>query len=118
MCREAMNDDLNTPIVISHLFDAAKAINTVYDTKATISQVDLDSLKELFDAYIDILGLQTEQSSSKYLDSYKKAVDLLLSLRLEAKQSKNWALSDRIRDELASYGFVVKDTKEGFEWSL
>ena len=118
MCREAMNDDLNTPIVISHLFDAAKAINTVYDTKATISQVDLDSLKELFDAYIDILGLQTEQSSSKYLDSYKKAVDLLLSLRLEAKQGKNWALSDRIRDELASYGFVVKDTKEGFEWSL
>ena len=118
MCREAMNDDLNTPIVISHLFDAAKAINTVYDTKATISQVDLDSLKELFDAYIDILGLQTEQSSSKYLDSYKKAVDLLLSLRLEAKQSKNWSLSDRIRDELASYGFVVKDTKEGFEWSL
>ena len=118
MCREAMNDDLNTPIVISHLFDAAKAINTVYDTKATISQADLDSLKELFDTYIDILGLQTEQSSSKYLDSYKKAVDLLLSLRLEAKQSKNWALSDRIRDELASYGFVVKDTKEGFEWSL
>jgi len=118
MCREAMNDDLNTPIVISHLFDAAKAINTVYDTKATISQVDLDSLKELFDTYIDILGLQTEQSSSKYLDSYKKAVDLLLSLRLEAKQGKNWALSDRIRDELASYGFVVKDTKEGFEWSL
>ena len=118
MCREAMNDDLNTPIVISHLFDAAKAINTVYDTKATISQTDLDSLKELFDTYIDILGLQTEQSSSKYLDSYKKAVDLLLSLRLEAKQSKNWALSDRIRDELASYGFVVKDTKEGFEWSL
>ena len=100
MCREAMNDDLNTPIVISHLFDAAKAINTVYDTKATISQTDLDSLKELFDTYIDILGLQTEQSSSKYLDSYKKAVDLLLSLRL------------------ASYGFVVKDTKEGFEWSL
>lgn len=118
MCREAMNDDLNTPIVISHLFDAAKAINTVYDTKATISQADLDSLKELFDSYIDILGLQTEQSSSKYLDSYKKAVDLLLSLRLEAKQGKNWALSDRIRDELASYGFVVKDTKEGFEWSL
>ena len=118
MCREAMNDDLNTPIVISHLFDAAKAINTVYDTKATISQTDIDSLKELVDTYIDILGLQTEQSSSKYLDSYKKAVDLLLSLRLEAKQSKNWALSDRIRDELASYGFVVKDTKEGFEWSL
>ena len=118
MCREAMNDDLNTPIVISHLFDAAKAINTVYDTKATISQSDIDSLKELFDTYIDILGLQTEQSSSKYLDSYKKAVDLLLSLRLEAKQGKNWALSDRIRDELASYGFVVKDTKEGFEWSL
>ncbi len=119
LCMEAMNDDLNTPIVISHLFDAAKTINTVYDGKGTLSATDLDELKTVFRIYMfDILGIKTEQGDSKYLDSYKKAIDLILTLRLDAKQNKNWALSDKIRDELASYGFVIKDTKEGFEWSL
>lgn len=119
LCADAMNDDLNTPIVISHLFDAAKAINTVYDGKGTLSADDLNELKALFQTYMfDILGLKTEQGDSKYLESYKKAIDLILNLRLEAKQNKNWALSDKIRDELASYGFSVKDTKDGFEWSL
>lgn len=119
LCMEAMNDDLNTPIVISYLFDAAKTINTVYDGKGTLSATDLDELKTVFRIYMfDILGIKTEQGDSKYLDSYKKAIDLILTLRLEAKQNKNWALSDKIRDELASYGFVIKDTKEGFEWSL
>lgn len=119
LCMDAMNDDLNTPIVISHLFDAAKTINTVYDGKGTLSETDLNMFKAVFRTYmIDILGLKTEQGDSKYLDSYKKAIDLILTLRLEAKQNKNWALSDKIRDELASYGFVVKDTKDGFEWSL
>ncbi|MDO4726230.1 MAG: cysteine--tRNA ligase [Porphyromonadaceae bacterium] len=119
LCMDAMNDDLNTPIVISHLFDAAKTINTVYDGKGTLSETDLNMFKAVFRTYMsDILGLKTEQGDSKYLDSYKKAIDLILTLRLEAKQNKNWALSDKIRDELASYGFVVKDTKDGFEWSL
>lgn len=119
LCKEAMDDDLNTPVVISHLFDAAKAINTVYDGKGTLSASDLNELKATFQTYMsDILGLKTEQGDTKYLDSYKKAIDLILSLRLEAKQNKNWALSDKIRDELASYGFSIKDTKDGFEWSL
>lgn len=119
LCEEAMNDDLNTPIVIAHLFDAAKVINTVHDGKGSLSQNDIDRLKAVFSTYLsDILGLKTEQGDSKYMESYRRAIDLILNLRLEAKQNKNWALSDKIRDELASYGFVVKDTKEGFEWSL
>lgn len=119
LCEEAMNDDLNTPIVIAHLFDAAKVINTVHDGKSSLSQNDIDRLKAVFSTYLsDILGLKTEQGDSKYMESYRRAIDLILNLRLEAKQNKNWALSDKIRDELASYGFVVKDTKEGFEWSL
>ena len=119
LCEEAMNDDLNTPIVIAHLFDAAKVINTVHDGKGSLSQNDIDRLKTVFSTYLsDILGLKTEQGDSKYMESYRRAIDLILNLRLEAKQNKNWALSDKIRDELASYGFVVKDTKEGFEWSL
>ena len=118
-CEDAMNDDLNTPIVISHLFDAAKAINTIYDGNGKISAEDLEELKSVFNLYLlDILGLKTEQENSQTSESYKKTVDLLLNMRLEAKQNKDWVLSDKIRNELTSYGFNIKDTKEGFEWSL
>jgi cysteinyl-tRNA synthetase len=118
-CREAMNDDLNTPVVISHIFDAAKAINTVYDGNGKITAADLEELKSVFNFFMfDILGLKTEQENSQILESYKKAVDLLLNLRLEAKQSKNWELSDKIRNELSAFGFEIKDTKEGFEWKI
>ena len=117
-CEEAMCDDLNTPIVISHLFEAAKAINTVSDGKGTISEADLAELKEVFKLFIeDILGLQTESGSGSN-EAYKKAIDLLLEMRLEAKRNKDWATSDKIRNELTALGFAIKDTKDGFEWSL
>ena len=117
-CEEAMCDDLNTPIVISHLFEAAKAINTVSDGKGSISEADLAELKEVFKLFIeDILGLQTESGSGSN-EAYKKAIDLLLEMRLEAKRNKDWATSDKIRNELTALGFAIKDTKDGFEWSL
>ncbi len=117
-CEEAMCDDLNTPIVISHLFEASKAINTVADGKGTINEVDLAELKEVFKLFIeDILGLQTESGSGSN-EAYKKAIDLLLEMRLEAKRNKDWATSDKIRNELTALGFAIKDTKDGFEWSL
>jgi cysteinyl-tRNA synthetase len=91
-CEAAMCDDLNTPIVISHLFDAAKAINTVHDGKGTISEADLTELKEVFKVFVeDILGLQTEEAAGESNEAYKKAIDLLLQMRLEAKQNKDWA---------------------------
>lgn len=118
-CEAAMCDDLNTPIVISHLFDAAKAINTVHDGKGTISEADLTELKDVFKVFVeDILGLQTEEAAGESNEAYKKAIDLLLQMRLEAKQNKDWATSDKIRNELTALGFAVKDTKDGFEWSL
>ena len=118
-CEEAMCDDINTPIVISHLFEACKAINTIADGKGTISAEDLDELKATFSLFIeDILGLQQETAGGKDQEAYKKAIDLLLSIRSQAKQNKDWATSDKIRDELAAYGFTVKDTKDGFEWNL
>ena len=117
-CEEAMCDDLNTPIVISHLFEASKAINTLADGKGTISEADLAELKEVFKLFIeDILGLQTESGSGSN-EAYKKAIDLLLEMRLEAKRNKDWATSDKIRNELTALGFAIKDTKDGFEWSL
>jgi len=120
-CAEAMDDDLNTQVVISHLFESAKVINTVYDGKGTISAADLDELRAVWKTYaIDILGLRLEDESAEggNMDAYKGAVDLLLNMRLEAKRNKQWDVSDHIRNELTALGFTIKDSKDGFEWSL
>jgi len=118
-CEEAMSDDLNTPIVISHLFDSLRLINSVHDGKATINREDLTELQSVFNLYLnDLLGLVSEVDGANDLKAYEKAVDLLLNIRLQAKQNKDWATSDKIRDELTTLGFQVKDTKDGFEWSL
>jgi len=118
-CEEAMFDDLNTPMVISALFESAKFINQVHDGKASISQTDLKNLQAIFKLYIDdLMGLQSDIDAAEGIEAYKKAVDLLLNIRLQAKQNKDWAMSDKIRNELADLGFEIKDTKDGFEWKL
>ena len=119
-CYEAMNDDLNTPIVISHLFDAIRMINTVIDKKATISADDLAELKSVFHTFVfDILGLKAEaENNAAREEAFGKVVDMLLEQRMQAKANKDWATSDKIRDTLAALGFEVKDTKDGFTWKL
>ena len=118
-CEEAMCDDLNTPIVISHLFENLRIINLAHDGKETLSQADLDELNSVFKLFIeDILGLQSTETATEGIEAYRKAVDLLLNIRLEAKKNKDWATSDKIRNELTSYGFEIKDTKDGFEWKV
>ena len=121
-CFEAMNDDLNTPIVISHLFDATRAINSIKDGKDTISEADLQELREVFHLFIfDLLGLRDEARSGEEngsIEAFSKAMDLLLSIRQQAKANKDWATSDKIRNELTALGFTIKDTKEGTEWKL
>ncbi|MCF0224742.1 MAG: cysteine--tRNA ligase, partial [Fibrobacter sp.] len=119
-CEEAMCDDLNSPMVIAHLFEAAKAINQVHDGKGSVSATDVQEMKDVFRLFMeDILGLKDESvGNNSSNEAYKKAVDLLLELRLKAKQNKDWATSDQIRNELTALGFSIKDTKDGFEWSL
>lgn len=118
-CEEAILDDLNTPIVISVLFEALKSINLVANGKASVNEEDLKELKEIFRIYaIDILGLQLDVNHDSGIDAYKKAIDLLLRIRLEAKMNKDWATSDKIRNELSALGFEIKDTKDGFEWKI
>ena len=121
-CYEAMNDDLNTPIVISHLFDASRAINSIKDGKDTISEADLKELQDVFQLFVfDLLGLKDEARSGAdngSVEAFSKAVDLLLSIRQQAKANKDWATSDKIRNELTAMGFEIKDTKEGAEWKL
>ena len=118
-CEDAMQDDLNTPIVISHLFDATKGINTVYDGKGSITAEDLEELKSVFKLFVeDILGLLREENGGAASDAYKKAIDLLLEIRQESKVKKDWDTADKIRKQLSEYGFEIKDGKNGSEWTL
>ena len=119
-CYDAMNDDMNTAQVISHLFDASRAINQIADKKATISEADLAELKEVFRLFaFDILGLKEERGSdSGREEAFGKVVDMLLQQRQVAKANKDWATSDKIRDELAALGFEIKDGKDGSTWKL
>ncbi len=119
-CYAAMDDDLNTPIVISHLFDATREINNILSGSATISAQDLDELKETFRIFMfEIMGLrETSGSADAREKAYGEVVDMLLEQRQKAKASKDWATSDMIRNKLAELGFEVKDTKEGFDWKL
>ncbi len=122
-CYEALNDDFNTPIVISHLFDATRVINQINDKKATITAAVLDELTKVFELFaFDILGLKAsangQNRGAAREEAFGKVVDMLLEQRMKAKANKDWATSDMIRDQLAALGFEVKDTKDGFTWKL
>lgn len=119
-CYDAMNDDLNSPMVIAALFDAARAINAVHNGQGTITSSNLEELRTTFRLFLfDLLGMRDERASSAGgSEAFGKAMDLLLSIRAEAKARKDWATSDKIRDELTALGFTIKDTKDGAEWKL
>ncbi len=118
---DAMNDDFQTPIVISLLFEACHVVNLLTDRKEKISQEDLASLSDTMHTFVeDILGIgESETEGNKEREkAYGVAVDMLLRLRAEAKANKDWVRSDQIRDELTRAGFIVKDTPEGTQWEL
>jgi len=117
---KAISDDLNSSLVIASLFDAVKLVNAAKEQRESLSSSQKNRLTQFFETYmVEILGLIDEEKEvGTVTDAYQKAIDLLLNLRLEAKANKDWATSDRIRNQLASFGFDVKDTKEGFEWKL
>ncbi len=120
-CYDAMNDDFQTQLVISYLFEACHVVNTLLDHKAHICA---DCLKELSDTMrlfaFDLLGLKPENGDNNEAreEAYGKVVDMVLSLRAKAKADKDWTTSDKIRDALADAGFEVKDTKDGVTWRL
>jgi cysteinyl-tRNA synthetase len=117
-CFDALNDDLNSAVAIAHLFDGVRMINSVKTGQEKISETELTDLKQFFNTMVyEILGLKTEttRGGNEIMD---KVIDLVLNLRQEAKSSKDWATADKIRDELNALGVEIKDTKDGFEWSL
>lgn len=118
-CALAIQDDLNTPILIAQLFEGVKWINLLIEKKASLNQPDLDQLRNLFSKYLfTILGLQTE-SSAKEDDSLTPAlIELLLNMRQEAKANKDFSKADQIRNQLSDLGITIKDSKEGPSWEI
>ena len=120
-CYEALNDDLNSAIVIAHLCEAGTTINSANAGNITLSQEDINELKEVFDIFLfGILGIRNDAigANSGNNEAFGKAVDLLLEIRQKAKENKDWATSDQIRNELAKAGFEINDTQNGTEWKI
>jgi cysteinyl-tRNA synthetase len=118
---EALCDDLNTPIALSHVFDAVRIINTVKDKKLTLDAADYQALVGLFDNIVyGVLGLRDEDASDggKTMQTIDSLVGMVLEQRKAAKAAKDWATSDKIRDDLKAIGIQIKDTKDGTEWTL
>ena len=111
--------DLNSPIVIAHLFDALKTINSVEAGTETIDDANLEILKQVYHSFLfEILGLKNENEGSGSNEILKEVVDMVLNLRMQAKANKDYATSDLIRNELTKIGITVKDKKDGFEWEI
>lgn len=119
-CYEAMNDDLNTPGLLSCLFEGVRYINSVNDGTETVTAEGLETLKSMFRTFVyDILGLKEETEKTKEDDGMmKKLMKIIIGLRQEARSNKDFKTSDMIRDELKKAGIMLKDRKDGVDWEL
>ena len=117
-CYDAMNDDFNSPILIANLFEAVKYVNLLIEKKETLTAEDLENFKTTINAFVfDVLGLKNDMQEDSS-DKLSGVVELLISMRKEARDNKDWALSDKIRDELSVLGIQLKDGKEGTTFSV
>ncbi len=118
-CYEAMNDDFNAPILVANLFEGARIINSVNDGKETITESDLITLKTTMHAFVyDVLGLKSESSNTSKDKALQGVMEIILDIRKEIKAKKDFAASDKLRDDLAKNKITIKDTKEGTTWSI
>ncbi len=116
-CADAMNDDFNTPILISVLFDGVKFINSVKAGTLSITASDLLELNKIYRDYMmEVLGFREEEQVNGADNIDAQLIELLLRLRKEAKSNNDYALSDKIRDELAELKIQIKDSREGTTW--
>jgi cysteinyl-tRNA synthetase len=114
-----MNDDFNTPILIAHLFEGIRFVNVVNDGKETLTAEDLKSLSETLHTFVfEVIGIKNEKLTANNSDKLEGVVEMLITMRLEARANKNFALSDQIRDQLLALGIQLKDGKEGTTFSI
>ena len=118
-CYEAMNDDFNSPMLIAHLFDSVRIINSCKDKTETITAGDLKKIKELMHTFVfEILGLVDETKDFAGSDVIGDLMELIIDIRKSARENKDWTTSDLIRDKLNEAGIEIKDTKTGVEWNI
>jgi len=118
-CYDALNDDFNTPILIAHLFEAAKYINLINDGKESLSSADLTDFSSTIHAFLfEVLGIKNTKDTQQNTDKTEGVIELLIQMRNEARANKNFALSDEIRDKLLSIGVQLKDGKDGTSFSF
>lgn len=118
-CYDAMNDDFNSPILIAQLFEAVRHINLIKEGKEQLTSEDLEVLKETVSTFtFEVLGLENKRSSDSESDKLSGVIELLIEMRNEARANKDFATSDKIRDELQSLGIQLKDGKEGTSFSI
>ena len=116
-CYEALDDDLNSPIALSHLFDGVRIVNSLIDGTAKIDENGLQSLRELFNTFVfEILGLKNESIGAGDEKLTSDLMKIIIDLRQDAKNKKEWAASDKIRGDLKNAGIALKDTKDGADW--
>ena len=119
-CFDAMNDDFNTPILISHLFEGVKNVNSCDAGKATITEASLEKFKTYFKAFtFDVLGLEVSEADAAAGgdDLMDGLMQLVIELRANAKQNKDWGTADKIRNQLNDLNVAIKDSKEGTTWN-
>jgi cysteinyl-tRNA synthetase len=118
-CYEAVNDDLNSPILLSHLFEGVKYINSVNEGIEKLNSSDIELLKSLFNTFvIDILGLKDESEGRGDENLIDNLIKIIVDLRQSAKNNKDWNTSDKLRQELNQLGITIKDRKEGVDWKI
>ncbi|CAH0335126.1 Cysteine--tRNA ligase [Flavobacterium sp. CECT 9288] len=118
-CYDAMNDDFNTPILIAQLFEGVRFINLLKDNKETLHQEDLQIFTATMQGFVfDVLGLEDEKLSDTTNNKLEGTVNMLIEMRKQARENKNFALSDQIRDQLIALGIQLKDGKEGTTFSI
>jgi cysteinyl-tRNA synthetase len=116
---EAINDDLNSPVLLAFLFETVRVINSAYEGDETLNSNDLKELMDLFNTFVfDILGLKDESSGHQNMTLIGNLIKMILDSRQEAKNRKDWATSDAIRGELTRLGITIKDRKDGTDWEL
>jgi cysteinyl-tRNA synthetase len=119
LCYDAMNDDFNTPILIAQLFEGVRFVNVLKEGKETLTAEDSKIFTNAMNAFVfDVLGLEDEKASDGNNDKLEGTVNLLIAMRKQAREDKNFALSDQIRDQLLALGIQLKDGKEGTTFSL